>query len=351
MEKGSRDFLLQLLSAPSPSGSETAFQRIWLDYVKKFAQVETDHAGNAIGIINSQAPFKVLLAGHSDEIGLIVNRIDERGFIYFTNAGGINGALLPGLKVIVYGYKETISGVIGYNRKTDSNAPAKTKCEDFFIDCGFNSDKEVKKKVRVGDFALYQSEPEIIGNDKIICKGLDNKTGAFIVAETIRILSKKQIKVGVYAVSTTGEETNMRGAHCAAARIKPNIGIAVDVTFNTDTPGEDCKTRAEVLLEKGPALSIGSPVNTRVNEILEKNAKKLKMPIQLELTPGRTCTDADKIMFSGEGVPVALLSLPVRYMHSPIEMASLKDIDAIIKLLCETIANLTGKEELRPVLP
>lgn len=351
MEKAAKDFLRKLLSAPSPSGNETAFQRLWLDYVKKFAAVETDHTGNAIGILNPDATFKVLIAGHSDEIGLIVNRIDDKGFIYFTNAGGINGALLPGLKVVVYGFKGQLKGVIGYNRKTDSGAPAKTSCEDFFIDCGFNSAEPVKKKVRIGDFALYHSEPEIIGNDRIICKGLDNKTGAFIVAETLRKLSKKKLKVGVYAASTTGEETNMRGAHCAGARIKPNIGIAVDVTFNTDTPGEDNRKSADIALGKGPALSIGSPVNTRINQIIEENARKSKIPIQLELTPARTSTDADKIMFSGEGVPVALLSLPVRYMHSPIEMASLEDIDAIIDLLSETIANLTGKEELRPVLP
>lgn len=351
MDKSSQEFLLNLLSAPSPSGNETAVQRIWLDYVKKFAAVETDHSGNAIGVLNPEAPFRVLIAGHSDEIGLIINRIDDKGFIHFTNAGGINGALLPGLTVDVFGYNGHLKGVIGFNRRSDSSSPAKTKCEDFFIDCGFSSGAEVKKKVRVGDYALYHSKPEIIGNDRIICKGLDNKTGSFIVAEVLKRLSKKKLKVGVYAVSTTGEETNMRGAHCAGARIKPDLGIAVDVTFNTDTPGEDCRTQAEILLEAGPALSIGSPINPRLNEILEKTAKKLKMPIQLELTPARTSTDADKIMFSGEGVPVALVSLPVRYMHSPVEMASIKDIDAIIHLMTEAIASLTGKEELRPVLP
>jgi endoglucanase len=351
MEKTAMEFLFRLLRAPSPSGNESAFQRIWLDYVKEFAAVETDHSGNATGIINKSAAFKVLIAGHSDEIALIINRIDENGFIYFTNAGGINGALLPGLKVDIHGYKGVLRGVIGYNRKTDSSAPTKTRCEDFFIDCGLSSAAEVGKKVRVGDFALYHSEPEIIGNDVLVCKGLDNKTGSFIVAEVLRRLSKKKLKVAVYATSTTGEETNMRGAHCIGARVKPDMAIAVDVTFNTDTPGEDCKGRAEVFLGKGPALSTGSPINRRVNEIIEKAASKKKIPVQFELTPARTSTDADKIMFSGEGVPVALVSLPLRYMHSPIEMASLNDIDAVIDLLCETIAGLTGKEELRPTLP
>lgn len=351
MDKTAQDFLNNLLRAPSPSGHESAHQRIWLDYVKKFAQVETDHSGNAYGVLNPDADFRVLIAGHSDEIAMMVKRIDDRGFIYFTNAGGIRPALLQGLKVNIIGYKGTIGGVIGFSRKTDADTPARPKCEDYFIDCGFSSKKEIEKIVRVGDYILYQSEPEILNHDKLVCKGLDNKTGSFIVAETLKELSKHKLKVGVYAVSTTGEETNMRGAHCAGAAIQPDLGIACDVTFNTDTPGEDSQNPPEILLGKGPALSVGSPVNRRINEIIEKSAKKLKMPIQLELTPARTHTDADKIMFSGDGVPVALVSLPLRYMHSPIEMASLKDIDAVIKLLSATIAGLTGKEDLRPLKP
>ncbi len=351
MEKTSVDFLLQLLNTPSPSGAESRLQRVWLDYVKKFAAVETDHAGNAFGILSPEAPFKVMLAGHSDEIGMIVNRIDEKGFVYFNQAGGINPYLLPGLKVEILGFKgSTVKGVIGFTRKANGDTAGKPKCEDYFIDCGFNKSEELKKHVRVGDYILYRSEPEILNGDRVVCKGLDNKTGSFMVAEVLKKLSKKKLKVGVYAVSTTGEETNMRGAHCAGATVKPDMAIAVDVTFNTDTPGEDNK-RAEVSLEKGPALSIGSPINVKINELIEKAAKKMKMPLQLELTPSRTSTDADKIMFSGDGVPVSLVSLPLRYMHSPVEMGSLKDMDQIIDLLVETIASLTGKEDLRPVRP
>jgi len=351
VDKTARDFLTNLLKAPSPSGNESAHQRIWLDYVKKFAQVETDHSGNAMGMLNPSADFKVLIAGHSDEIAMMVKRIDDRGFIYFTNSGGIKPALLPGLKVDILGYGGKIGGVIGFNRKSGSDAPSKPKCEDYFIDCGYGNKKELEKLVCVGDYILYQSEPEFLNNDKLVCKGLDNKTGSFIVAEVLKKLSRQKLKVGVYAVSTTGEETNMRGAHCASATIKPSMGIACDVTYNTDTPGEDAQNPSEVLLGRGPALSVGSPINRRINELLEKSAKRIKMPLQFELTPDRTHTDADKIMFSGNGVPVALVSLPLRYMHSPIEMASLKDIDAVINLLSATIADLTGKEDLRPLKP
>jgi endoglucanase len=281
----------------------------------------------------------------------MVKSIDDQGFIYFTNAGGIKPALLPGLKVDVLGYKKTLSGVIGFSRKTSDENAGKPKCDDYFIDCGFSSKKDLEKYVRVGDYILYQSEPGIINNDRLICKGLDNKTGSFIVAETLKKLSRKKLKVGVFAVSTTGEETNMRGAHCAGAVTQPDLAIACDVTFNTDTPGENSGNPPEVALGKGPALSVGSPINRQINQLLEKAAKANKIPVQFELTPARTSTDADKIMFSGAGVPVALVSLPLRYMHSPIEMASLKDIDAVIDLLCATISGLTGEEDLRPLAP
>lgn len=349
MDKKTKKFLLDLLNTNSPSGKEEDAQRVWLKEVESFAKVSTDLAGNAMGVLNEKAPFKVMLAGHCDEIAMMVSDIDEKGFVSFVKAGGINPRLIAGLKVEILGYSnKKIAGVIGFNLKKKDKNTAELDCNDFFIDCGYDSDKELKKLIRVGDYIVYKSEPEIIGKDRLICKGLDNKTGSFIVAEVLRALSKKKLNVAVYGVSTTGEETNMRGAHFAASKIRPNIGIACDVTFNTDLPNEE-SPHAKIAFNKGPALSVGSPVNPKLNQLLEKAAAKLKMPIQIELSPGRTYTDADKIMFSNDGVPVALVSLPLRYMHSPIEMASLQDITDIINLLVEAITALTGKEDLRPL--
>lgn len=350
MENSAKKFLFDLLKTDSPSGDECRAQRVWLDYVKKFATVKTDIVGNAIGAINENAEFKIMLAGHCDEIAMIVNNIDENGFIHFEKAGWVNPWLIPGLRVTVKGYKgKDIPGIIGFNldKKEEARVP---DCSDYFIDCGIDKADEVKKLVRVGDYIVYKSEPEIIGDNKIICKALDNKTGAFIVAEVLRKLSDKKIKVGVYAVSTTGEETNQRGAHTAAASINPNLGIACDVTFNTDMPNESSKG-AKICFRKGPALSVGSPINKKANELLEAAAKRLKMPVQFELTPDRTHTDADRIMYANAGIPVALVSLPIRYMHSPIEEADLRDIDDIVNLLVEMISKLKGNEELRPIIP
>jgi endoglucanase len=350
MEKKAKEFLMKLLKTPSHSGDEVLFQKEWLKYVKKFADVETDLSGNAIGILNPKAKFKVFISGHCDEIGMLVTHVDDKGFVYFTKSGGVDPMLLSGLKVEIYGEKKTIPGVIGFPYAVSGKWPEKVKCENLFIDCGYDNGKELRKHIKCGDYILYKSEPEVLGDDKLVCKGMDDKTGAFIVAEVLRKLSKKKVKVGVYGVSTTGEETNLRGAYYAASRIKPNMGIACDVTYNSDSPGEDEKQRGAVHLGKGPVLSSGSPINKKINKLIEKAAKKLKLGLQYELTPMNTYTDADKIQFSGDGVPVALCSLPLRYMHSPIEVASMKDIENEINILVEMIAGLTGKEDLRPVI-
>ncbi len=347
MEKSSKEFLLNLLTTPSPSGDEKRAQKVWLDYVKNFAEVKTDQVGNAYGILNSEASFKIMLAAHVDEIAMIVTRVDERGYIWFTNSGWLNPKILPGMKVNVYGYSgKVIKGVINTSAEKD-NAPTIENC---FIDCGYNDDKKLKKLVRIGDYAVYESDPEIIGENKLIGKALDNKTGVYIIAEVLRKLSKRKLNVGVYAISTTGEETNSRGAFTAAARIKPDMALACDVTFDTAHPWAENRN-GNVTLGKGAALSIGSPINCKIDEIFEKVAKKKKIPYQLEITADRTHTDADRIMYSGEGVPVALVSLPVKYMHSSVEMADLKDIDNTVDLLVETLASMSGKEDLRPVKP
>lgn len=347
MEKSSKEFLLNLLGTPSPSGDESKAQRVWIDYVKKYSEVKTDHVGNAYAILNPEAKFKVMLAAHIDEIAMIITKVDEKGYVWFTNSGWLNPKMLPGTQVDIYGFSgKTISGIV-YTTAEKDNGVTIDNC---FIDCGYENDKKLKKLIRVGDYAVYRSKPDIIGDNKLIGKALDNKTGAYIIAETIKKLSKRKINIGVYAISTTGEETNSRGAFTAAARIKPDMALACDVTFDTEHPGASNRCSI-VTVGKGPALSKGSPINIKIDDILEKAAKKHKIPYQLEITADRTHTDADKIMYSGEGVPIALVSLPVKYMHSPVEMADLNDIDKTVDLLVETLASINGKEDLRPVKP
>ncbi|WP_138420286.1 M20/M25/M40 family metallo-hydrolase [Aquibacillus sediminis] len=350
MEQNRQDFLLELLKTPSPSSMEMEIQKKWIDYVKPFAdEIMTDNAGNAIGVLNKDADFKILLAGHCDEIALVINRIDEQGFLHFDKMGGINPKAAVGMKVTVLGFNETVTGVIGVNAQHHGGIKGDFDLEDLFIDCGAKSKEEMEKYVQIGDLAVYKREPEFLMDRYITGRGLDNRTGAFIVAEVLRRLSEKQINVGVYAASTVNEETNMGGAYFAAAGIEPTMAIACDVTFSTDYPSVNKNKHGDIRLEKGPVLAKGAPINIKINKLLEQAARSLNMNVQYELTTRNTGTDADRMRLTGRGVPVSLVSLPLRYMHAPVETASIKDIDEEIDLIVKMIEDLTGKESLNPL--
>ncbi|WP_217589144.1 M20/M25/M40 family metallo-hydrolase [Lentibacillus saliphilus] len=349
-EKEEHAFLLDMLNTPSPSGQEMAIQKKWIAHVKNFADdIRTDHAGNAIGILNPDAPFKVLLAGHCDEIALVINRIDEDGFLHFDKVGGINPKAAVGMKVTVLSIAGAVTGVIGVNAQHHGGLKNDFGLDDLFIDCGYKSKDEAEKHIQIGDMAVYKTEPELLQDHYVSGRGLDNRTGAFIVAEVLRRLSEKDLNVGVYAASTVNEETNMGGAYFAAAGINPTMAIACDVTFATDYPGVNKNKYGDVKLDGGPVLAKGAPINRKINQLLERTARKLNMKLQYELTPSMTGTDADRMRLTGQGVPVSLVSLPLRYMHSPVETASLKDIEEEIMLLVEMISHLTGEESLNPL--
>ncbi|WP_163971534.1 M20/M25/M40 family metallo-hydrolase [Oceanobacillus halotolerans] len=350
MKEVNREFLLELLHTPSPSSQEMEIQKKWMKYVKDFAdEIKTDHAGNVIGVLNPDAPFKVLLAGHSDEIALVINRVDADGFLHFDKMGGINPKAAVGMKVNVLGLHGNVKGVIGVNAQHHGGLKDDFDLQDLFIDCGYQSKEEAEKYVQIGDLAVYDTEPEVLMDRYLAGRGLDNRTGSFIVAEVLRRLSEKGCEVGVYAASTVNEETNMGGAYFAAAGIEPDMAIACDVTFATDYPGVNRNKHGDVKLEKGPVLAKGAPINRNINKWLERTARKLGMDVQYELTPRMTGTDADKMRLTGRGVPVSLVSLPLRYMHSPVETVSLKDIDEEIELLVTMISDLTGEESLNPL--
>ncbi|MFC0523923.1 M20/M25/M40 family metallo-hydrolase [Pontibacillus salicampi] len=350
MEKSQQDFLFELLHTASPSSMEMNIQKKWMNYVKPFAdEIRTDNAGNVIGVLNPEADFTILLAGHSDEIALVVNRIDDNGFLYIDKMGGINPKAAVGMKVTILGHGGNLTGVVGVNAQHHGGLKGDFDLEDVFIDCGAQSKEEVEKYVQIGDLAVYKREPEILMDRYISGRGLDNRTGAFIVAEVLRRLSEKDIQVGVYAASTVNEETNMGGAYFAAAGLNPTMAIAVDVTFATDYPNVNTRKYGDVRLEKGPVLAKGAPINRKINQLLEKAARSLDMKVQYELTPRMTGTDADKMRLTGRGVPISLVSLPLRYMHSPVETASMQDIEEEIQLLVSMIENMTGKESLNPL--
>lgn len=344
-----KSFLEKLIKCPSPSGDEIAIQKIWIEEMKSYAdEIRTDFAGNAIAILNPEADFKVMLTGHCDEIAFMVTHIDDQGFISVTKAGGINPKLALGSRVRIYG-KELIKGIIGVKAEHKGGAKGEINVEDLTIDVGAKNSDELKDLISVGDYVIYDLDYDYLRNDLIAARGLDNRTGAFIVGEVIKALKNEALNVGVYSVSTVNEETNMGGAYFAAAGIEPDMAIACDVTFATDTPGSNPKKEGLVKLSGGPVIAKGSMINYKINEILKKTADKHELPLQVELTPRTTGTDADKMRFTGKGVPVALLSLPLRYMHSPSEVVSLIDIEQEINLLVQMIKEMSGNENLKPL--
>ena len=354
MDKTAKIFLDSLLTTPSPSGHEWLIQRKWLDYVHDFAdKVDTDIMGNAIGIINPDARFKVVLAGHCDEIGFMITSIGEDGFLSFTKVGGISPKIAPGMRVNVLGTHQTNTGVIGSRAEHHGGLEYKIEFEQLHIDCGAKSKEEMEEYVQIGDFAVYQREVTHLLNNRISGRGLDNRTGAFIVAEVLRQMSlqRPSDNVGVYAVSTVSEEIGCHGAYFAGAGIAPSAAIVCDVTFATDHPGVNTQKHGQYKLGGGPVLARGSAINRKLNERLEDAAQALELSLQYELLPGSTGTDGDRLRFTGAGVPIALVSLPLRYMHAPVETASLDDMQDEINLICQMLRGLEGNEDLRPILP
>lgn len=350
MSEKNTDFLMELLNTASPSSYEMPIQKKWMEAMKPYAdEIRTDHAGNVIAVKNPEAEMKVMLAGHCDEIALVVNRIDDDGYVYIDKMGGVNPKAAIGMKVDILGTHGRLSGVIGVNAQHHGGIKGDFDLSDLFIDCGAKFREEVTEYVQIGDLAVYRRTPEVMMDRYVTGRGLDNRTGQYIVGEVLRRLHQTDVNVGVYAASTVNEETNMGGAYFAAAGVEPSMAIACDVTFATDYPGVDKKIHGDVELEKGPVLAKGAPINRNINQLLEKAAGEKEISLQYELTSRATGTDADRMRLTGKGVPVSLVSLPLRYMHSPVETASLEDIEECIELLVTFISNLSGEESLNPL--
>ena len=352
MEKTSYEFLEKLMNTHTPSGFESEGQLLWKERTKAFAEkVSSDVHGNMIASINRNAPTRIMLAGHCDEIGFMVTHISDDGFIHFAAIGGIDTSVLAG-KPVLFLTKDRIRGVIGkkpihMQEKEDRKKVVDIK--DLIIDIGSKSKKETEKCVTVGTPACILSNFMPLLNDFIASKAWDDKVGAFVVSEVIRVLSaKKQLKVAVYGVSTVQEEIGCRGARTSSFGIEPHAGIAIDVGFATDVPGDDKKTFGNVKLGKGPILHRGANINIPLSNFFKEAARKAKVPVQWTAEPGATPTDADVIQINRSGVAAGLVSIPTRYMHTPVEVCSLSDIDHTVKLVAETILSLPKSPNFLP---
>jgi endoglucanase len=350
MNKSNKDYLYKLLSVPSPSGFESKAQKITKEYLRGTCDdISSDINGNLIAFKRGSGDLKVMIVGHADEIGFMVNYIDENGYIYLKPLGGFDVNLLPGLRLNIYHEDKVVRGIIGKNAphmsRGDSESP-KLKMEDIWVDIGAKDRKDAEKRVSIGDIVNFHSEIEELAENVIVSKATDNKVGVYIASAVMKALANTKLVANYFAVSSVGEETTMKGARTSSFKIEPDIAIAVDVTFTSDVPGADKRKFGDVKLGKGPALALGAAVHPAVNQHLQELAKKHKIPLQLEISPSHTGTDADAIHAQRTGVATAVLSIPNRYMHSPNEIVHLEDLDNAVKLLTEFIKSLSDKFDL-----
>lgn len=356
MRKESIDFLKKLLTTPSPSGFERKGQRVWLDYVKRYAdETWTDVYGSGVATLNPGAETTVMIVGHADEIGLMVNYVDEKGFIYVQRIGGVDPAVVPGKRLTIHTAKGPVRGVTGataihLRERTGSEGDKVKEIHELFVDVGAKDKKAVEAMgIEVGDPITFIDDFELLDEHLAIARAFDNRIGTWVAAETLRLLksTKKKLNCTVHATSCVQEEIGVRGAHMIVMQLHPDIALVTDVGHATDSPGIDARKHGEFKMGGGPQLSVGGPTLPEVNAQLKAVAKTHHIPLQLEATPGRSGTDADAVFKESGGVATGLVSLPIRYMHTTVEMTDLRDLERIARLFAEFCLSLKPGQKFR----
>jgi len=353
MNASSLEFLKAFLATSTPSGFESEGQTLWKKRTGQFADsAGVDVHGNVIAVIGKGARTRVMLAGHCDEIGLMATYIDDNGYIYFGTIGGIDAAVLPGLRVRFLG-KGGVTGVIGRKpihllEKEERDKPVDIK--GLWIDIGARNRADAAKRVQIGSAACVVADYTELLNGRVASKAWDDKAGAFVVSEAMRLVGaeRKRLKVAVYGVSTVQEEVGIRGAITSSYGVEPQAAIAIDVGFATDAPGIEKKTAGDVSLGKGPILHRGPNINVKLNDMLEQAARKRRIKVQWGAEPRITGTDADALQVSRGGVATALVSIPNRYMHTPVEICALTDLERAAELIAEALLAMPEKPDFTP---
>lgn len=358
MKKEDREFLFRLLETPSPTGFEMPGQRVWAEWIGRHAaETSCDAYGSAWAVLPGKSERIVMLEAHADEIGYMVKHIDEKGFLRIDRIGGSDAATARGRRISIFGDKGVVPGIIGntaiHLRRDDMGNEKAPAVHDLWVDIGASSAKEVAALgIRPGHPAVYQDGPMELANDRIIGRALDNRIGGFIIAEALKRVAKAKKKPALTLVclNAVQEEIGGHGAVMATYRLKPDVCICLDVTHATDTPGIDAAKFGKVTLGGGPGLTHGTANHPLVVERLQKIAKAKKIPLQHEASSRFTGTDTDKIFTSRGGVPSALVSLPLRCMHSVVETAHLGDIEHTIELLAGFVLSLEETDTFRQTL-
>jgi putative aminopeptidase FrvX len=353
MKSSALKFLQQLVETPSPCGFEARGQRVWIDHVSKFADSVTHDAyGNVVATINPGGSPRVMLSAHADEIAMTVNYIDEGGFVYMRRVGGIDPAIMRARRVRIHSAKGDVPGVIGNvppHLKGRDGKETVPKMHELFIDLGVSSRKEAEALVRVGDLITLSDQFERLGKQVAVARAFDNRVGLFMIAEAGKILaaSKKKLKAEICVVANVMEEVGLLGARQIAYTLKPDVALVTDVTHATDYPGVEKRMHGDIRLGKGPTLTHGGPNHREVVALLERIAKKEGVPLQHESMSASTGTDTDVVFWTRGGIPSALISLPNRYMHSPVELVHLDDVEKVPLLMAGFAKSLRSKQSFQ----
>lgn len=347
INKKSIKFLEKYLNTPSPTGAESEGQKVWIDYIKPYVdEVRTDKYGTAYGIVNPKADYKVVIEAHADEISWFVNYITEDGLIYVVRNGGSDHMIAPSKRVNIHTSKGIVEGVFGWpaiHTRNYTVAEEAPKVETLWVDCGATSKKEVEKLgIHVGCIITYPDEFFILNNNYFVCRALDNRVGGFIIAEVARLLkeNKDELGYGLYVTNSVQEEVGLRGAEMITQTIKPDVAIVTDVTHDTSTPMIEKKKHGEIKCGEGPVISYAPAIQNNLRDLIIHTSEKNKIPFQRQASSRFTGTDTDAFAYSNGGVPSALISLPLRYMHTTVEMVNKKDVENVIKLIYQTLKNI-----------
>ena len=352
--KKSLAFFESYINNPSPTGFEWGGQRLWLDYIKPYVdETFTDNYGTAVGVINPEAEYKVVIEAHSDEISWFVNYITNDGLIYVIRNGGSDHQIAPSKRVNIHTEKGIQKAVFGWpaiHTRHDQEKEETPKIKNIFLDCGCTSKEEVEALgIHVGCVVTYEDEFMVLNDRYYVGRALDNRAGGFMIAEVARLLkeNKKKLPFGLYIVNSVQEEIGLRGAEMIADRIKPNVAIITDVTHDTQTPMINKITQGDLACGKGPVLSYAPAVQINLNKWIIDTAEKKGIPFQRQASSRSTGTDTDAFAYSNGGVPSALISLPLRYMHTTVEMIHKDDVDHVICLIYEVVNALKAGQDFR----
>ena len=346
LTKESLKFLENYLNNASPTGYEWGGQKLWMDYLRPYVdEFITDAYGTAVGVINPEAPYRVVIEGHADAISWYVNYISDNGLIYVIRNGGSDHQIAPSKLVDIHTKKGIVKGVFGWpaihTRKAGKEETP--QLDNIFIDIGAADKKEVEKMgVHVGCVITYPDTFHIMNKDKFVCRALDNRMGGFMIAEVARLLhkNKKKLPFGLYITNSVQEEIGLRGAEMITERIKPHAAIVTDVTHDTTTPMIDAKTQGYAKIGKGPVIAYAPAVQQKLRDLIVDAAEKEKIPFQRAANSRYTGTDTDAFAYSNGGVPSALISLPLRYMHTTVEMVHREDVENVIKLIYHSLLTM-----------